>query len=257
MEKWAKNIPNDAQPSVNQFLGPARVKPLYDNGLSSGKNSWMTQSNARLMSMELPAGQDDNYFANSTNASIVFTYADIGIPHAPRPNTSSSDTQTKASILEISDSKTYADYVKKKELDKMTEAHQAATIHANQIIVAQQVEIEQLKAQRLEDIAQRAHEEATETLKLEAVQLKLEIHELRRDLQEMIQQFKSVLATAVSSHDNEQTSSACADDNSPSEKRRDVRATLGKELFAEEMDLGDLHPYLVAMEYTDTPFLQK
>ena len=221
------------------------------------------------MSMELPAGQDDNYFANSTNANKVFTYADIAIPHAPLPNMLSSDTQTKASISEISDSKTYADYVKKKELDTMTEAHQAATIHANQIIAAQRVEIEQLKAQRLEDIAKRTHEmttakdkasvqeEATETLKLEAAQTKLEIHELRRELHEMIQQFKSVLAKAVSSNDNKRTSAVCADDNSPSEKRRDVRTTPGKKLFAEEMDLGDSHPYLLAMEHTDTPFPQK
>jgi len=66
----------------------------------------MTQSNASFMSMELPAGQDDNYFANSTNANKVFTHADIAIPHAPLPNMLSSDTQTKASISEISDSKT-------------------------------------------------------------------------------------------------------------------------------------------------------
>jgi hypothetical protein len=269
LETWVKNVPSDAQPSEDQFMGPARVKPLYDDGLSSGENSWMTQSNASFMSMELPVGQDDDYFANSTNANKVFTYADIAIPHAPLPNMLSSDTQTKASISEISDSKTYADYVKKKELDTMTEAHQAATIHANQIIAAQRVEIEQLKAQRLEDIAQRTHEmtkakdkasvqeEATETLKLEAAQTKLEIHELRRDLQEMIQQFKSVLATAVSSNDNKRTSAACADDNTPSEKRRDVRTTPGKKLFAEEMDLGDSHPYLLAMEHTDTPFPQK
>jgi hypothetical protein len=50
---WVKNdIPSDALPHADQFMGPARVKPLFDDGLSSGKNSWMTQSNASFMSME-------------------------------------------------------------------------------------------------------------------------------------------------------------------------------------------------------------
>jgi hypothetical protein len=63
---------------------------------------------------------------------------------------------------------------------------------------------------------------------LEFVQTKLEIHELRLDLQEMMQQFKSVLVTADPNQENKRTTAAIADDNLPSEKRRDVRATPGK-----------------------------
>lgn len=36
----------DAMPHPERFPGPARVKPLYDDGQWSGANSWMTQSNA-------------------------------------------------------------------------------------------------------------------------------------------------------------------------------------------------------------------
>ena len=266
LEKWVKNeIPSDAQPSDDQFLGPARVKPLYDEGLSSGENSWMTQSNASFMSMDLPVGQDDDYFANSIKANKVFTYADIAIPTYDPLNTSPFDMQTKASISEISDTKTYADYVRKNELETMTTAHHAATENANQIIASQRLEIEQLKAQRLEDLAQRAQEmsratdqaflqeEATATLKLEAVQTKLEIQDLRRDLHEMMQQFKLVLSAAPPSQDNKRNSAESAEDNSPNEKRRDVRSTPGKKLFTDVTDLRDSHMYLLAMEATDTP----
>jgi hypothetical protein len=80
----------------------------------------------------------------------------------------------------------------------MNYAHCAATDEANKIISAQRMEIEQLKAQRLEDIVQREHEtksakdkataqeDATEVLSFEAVQTKREIHELRRDLQDVM-----------------------------------------------------------------------
>lgn len=162
------DIPSDAQPFEDQFMGPARVKPLFNDGLSSGENSWMTQSNASFMSIDLLTGQDNDYFAHSINANKVFTYADIAIPIAQSPHTSPSDTQTKALISAISDTKTYADYVRKNDLETMTEAHQAATIQANQIIAAQRLEIEPIKAQRLEDIAQPEHEMSNAKVKASA-----------------------------------------------------------------------------------------
>ena len=244
----------------------AELLPLYDDGLSSGDNSWVTQSNASFMSMELPTGPDDDYFANSTNASKVFTYAHVVIPHKPPPPPAPDiDLNTKASISEISETKTYADYVRKNDLETVTEAHQAETAKANQIIAAQRLEIEQLKAQRLEDIAQRledtktaknkasAQEEATEHLKMEAIQTKLEIHELRREMQDMIQQFKMALVTTAPSHENKRHSTASVEDNFPSEKRRDVRSTPGKQLFTEVTDLRDSNEYLSVLEAMDSP----
>jgi hypothetical protein len=269
---WVKNdIPSDALPHADQFMGPARVKPLFDDGLSSGENSWMTQSNASFMSMELPSGPDDDYFASSAKANRIFSYADVVIPTPPPPTAAvrlvspESDTLTKASMSEISDTKTYADYARKNDLETMSDAHQVATDNANKIISAQRMEIEQLKAQRLEDLAQReqetktsnekasVQEEATEILRQEAVQTKLEIHALRRDMQEMMQQFKSALvAAAEPSQENKRILTSSKEDNSQSEKRRDVRSTPGKKLFTEEVDLRDSEMYLSALEATIT-----
>ena len=266
LDAWVRKIPSDAQPVHDQFAGPARVKPLYDDGLSSGENSWMTQSNASFMSMELPTGPDDDYFASVTNANKVFTYANVVIPNKPQPPPAPDiDLNTKASISEISETKTYADYVRKNDLETVTEAHHAETAKANQIIAAQRLEIEQLKAQRLEDIAQRleetktaknkasVQEDATEQLKVEALQTKLEIQELRREMQDMIQQFKMALTTTAPSQENKRYSTASAENNFPSEKRRDVRSTPGKQLFTDVTDLRDSHEYLSALEAMDTP----
>ena len=168
-------------------------------------------------------------------------------------------------MSEISDTKTYADYARKNDLETMSDAHQVATDNANKIISAQRMEIEQLKAQRLEDLAQReqetktsnekasVQEEATEILRQEAVQTKLEIHALRRDMQEMMQQFKSALvAAAEPSQENKRILTSSKEDNSQSEKRRDVRSTPGKKLFTEEVDLRDSEMYLSALEATIT-----
>jgi hypothetical protein len=267
LNTWVKHdIPIDAQPLDDQFAGPARVKPLYDDGLSSGGNSWMTQSNASFMSMDLPTDQDDDYFASSTNANKVFSYADIAFSKPPpRHTVPDIDLHTKASMSEISDAKTYADFVRKNDLEHVTEAHKAATENADNIIAAQRLEIEHLKAQRLEDIAQRleesrtakhkatAQEEATEHLKEAAIQTQLEIHALRRDMQEMLQQFKVALATASPSQEHKRTSTECGEDNSPSEKRQDVRSTPGKKLFTDVMDLRDSEQYLSALAATGAP----
>jgi hypothetical protein len=169
-------------------------------------------------------------------------------------------------MSEISDTKTYADYVRKNDLETMTDAHQVATDNANKIILAQQrMEIEQLKAQRLDDLAQReqetktsnekasVQEEATEILRQEAVQTKLEIHALRRDMQDMMQQFKSALAAAAElSQENKRILISSNEDNSQSEKRRDVRSTPGKKLFTDEVDLRDSEMYLSALAATTT-----
>ncbi len=103
----------------------------------------MTQSNVSFVSMELPNGPDDDYFTSSTNANKVFTYANVVIPHKPPPPPAQDiDLNTKASISEISETKTYADYIRKNDLKTVTEAHHAETAKANQIIAAQRFEIE-------------------------------------------------------------------------------------------------------------------
>ena len=85
-------------------------------------------------------------------------------------------------------------------MDKLTEQHKREAKKAAQVIEAQRQEIEQLKAQRLEDIANRSREilkaqekveeqdEATRQLRQESVQTKHEVSELRSEMQQMVQQ---------------------------------------------------------------------
>ena len=72
-----------AQPTKDkQFAVIARIKPIHDDGMSSGENSWMSASNASFMSMDLSAVRDSNYFNKTINIEQVFTYADITMPVA-------------------------------------------------------------------------------------------------------------------------------------------------------------------------------
>ena len=72
---------SDAQPSQEQFSGVARVKPIYDDVMSSGENSWMSSSNASFLSMDLTNVKDDDYFTSTTNMDTVFTYANVTMPY--------------------------------------------------------------------------------------------------------------------------------------------------------------------------------
>jgi hypothetical protein len=58
-------------------------KPLYDDSISSGENSWMTQSNASFMSIELPSGQTDDYFRESMTTHQLFSYAEAANQGSP------------------------------------------------------------------------------------------------------------------------------------------------------------------------------
>jgi hypothetical protein len=82
LPKWiTKYVESDELPTEYHFCGPARVKPLYDDGLvSSGESSWMTQSNASFMSIELPPTQDEDFFRASMNANRIFTFDEFTVP---------------------------------------------------------------------------------------------------------------------------------------------------------------------------------
>ena len=214
LPEWLTTVPSDAMPPADYFLGPARVKPLFDDGLSSGQNSWMTQSNASFMSMELPTEQNDDYFRDSVNAQRVFSYADVTNLHQRTTFSDFDENTTKESISEVTGARTEADSNQQKVLERLTEQHRQEADKAAQIIAAQRQEIENLKAQRLEDIENRN--------------------------QAMHQENKR------SNENNE-------DDNSPSEKRRDVRSTPGKKLYYDEMDLRGSNQYKDAMDAAYTP----
>ena len=43
LDKWIINhVSSNALPREEQFLGPPRVKPIHEDGMSSGENSWMS-----------------------------------------------------------------------------------------------------------------------------------------------------------------------------------------------------------------------
>ncbi|KAI2493805.1 hypothetical protein MHU86_20728 [Fragilaria crotonensis] len=101
----------------------------------------------------------------------------------------------------------------------------------------------------------QAQDDATIQLQQATDQTKLEISALRQDMQSLMRQFLTALPSipTTPAKDNKRTPSNDDEDNSHSEKRRDVRTTPGKKLFHEEMDLRDSQQYLSAMEEDDTP----
>jgi hypothetical protein len=147
-------------------------------------------------------------------------------------------------------------------MDKLTEQHEREAKKAAQV---QRQEIEQLKAQRLEDIANRSREilmaqakvdeqdEATRQLRQESVQTKHEISALRSEMQQMVQQMMLAFSKASVNQDNKRRGNDNGDgNNTPSEKRRDVRSTPGKKLYFDEQNLQDSTLYMDAIGAAST-----
>jgi hypothetical protein len=252
---WIKtHVPSDAQPAEEQFSGVARVKPIYDDGMSSGENSWMSSSNATFLSMDIQTVRDDDYFTASTNVDRVFTYADIITPNRQANTRSSTATEatddlTTAVASEITEMET----VQKQELERLAESHRRATEQSAKLVEEQRLEIAQLKAQRQEDLESRAREQllaqakvtkqdaATSELRLESNETKREMKALRMQMQEMVISFQAAFPSmSVSLHGENKRSADNDTNNSPqSDKRHDVRLSPGKRLFPNKMDLDD------------------
>jgi hypothetical protein len=139
----------------------------------------MTTSNASFMSIELPTGQDDDFFKTSMNANRIFAmpYDDMPIPTLKATPTTQPRSQGKlfenvkpaAWSTATSELTETAETQQQHEIARLTEKQAQATqatLKANQIIDAQRAEIEELKAQRIADNANRA----TETLATKAAQ---------------------------------------------------------------------------------------
>jgi hypothetical protein len=223
------------------------------------------------MSMDLPEGHMDDFFATSMNATRVFSYAEILVPptvfqgyqQAPLKDA----TSTKASMSEITASQTDADVGHKRDIERIKAGYQKATEIANATIEAQRIEIEQFKAQRLEDMALRKQEtkeaqekekeqdEATSQLRQASVETKLEISALRAEMKGMMSTLLSSLPSVPTtpSKANKRTTQQGDTYNSHGEKRQDVRSTPGKKLYYDIMDLGDSNMYQNAREQGDTP----
>ena len=252
--EWVLDIPSDAMPPTDQFPGPARVKPLYEDGISSGENSWMTQSNASFMSMELPPDTGTDYFRTSMNANKIFSYADVVI--TPSFFVPDQDQATQASISAVTGTNTEADTAQQTELNRLNELHAQAKAESTKIIEEQRLEIAQLKAQRIADMELHAkevlstkvqeQEDATTELRHKSVQTKREVSELRQEMQAMMQKLMEALSTKDATTEKNPRDT---DNNSQnSEKRRDVRSTPGRKLVRKEMDLQDSTEHTTAME---------
>lgn len=251
LAEWIiKHVSSDAQPKDEQFAGTARVKPIHDNGMSSGENSWMSASNASFMSMDLSAVRDSNYFNDTINIERIFTYAEIAMP-AARTRLSSDTTEATDDITaEVASEITELEHIQKLELERLAESHRLATEQSNRIVEAQRLEIEQLKAQRQADITERlkekrlaqekvkAQDDATNELRNET---KAELNDLKNRMKEMMNTFTAAFSqsTLMSSEHKRPATDANTDDNSQSDKRQDVRSTPGKKLFTDYMDHED------------------
>ena len=246
----------DAQPSEYQFPGPARVKPLFDDGFSSGENSWMTTSNASFMSIELPSGQDDDFFNTSMNANRIFTYDECPLPSTTsklqfseaKSKKDGGKDETKATkplawstaTSELTETESH----QQQEIARLTEEQvqaKQASLKANKIIEAQRAEIEELKAQRLGDNANRAKEalEAKQAQSIETINLRTELrNEMKCMMQQFMESLKFLTETKTPESNKRPIATTEANNNPPSEKRRDDRTTPVK-LFPKDMDLRD------------------
>jgi hypothetical protein len=251
LEWVSMHVKRDAIPTEHQFPGPARVKPIYEEGMSSNENSWMTQSNASFMSIELPLDQEADFFQASMNANRIFTFDEFPTCAPSVHSTSSAPQQiipptivhkppawTTAATSELTDTET----MQQREIKRLTAERDTANNISNQIIAEQRAEIEALKAQRLADNMTRVKDAEEVKLAQTAEANKLRI-ELRTEMKIMMEQFM-VSLTASPGNGKHGTSkrssisSAEENNNHLSEKRRDDRTTPVK-LFHNNVDPPD------------------
>ncbi len=153
LEAWiVAHVSIDALPTKEQFMGHPRVKPIYDDGMSSGENLWMSASNASFLSMDLSLVRDHAYFDESTNIAHVFTYADITLATNQNASLSNVTAPSNEFIQDTTSEMTEMESRQKQELEDMAEAHRIATEKAEKLAEEQRQEIVLLKAQREEDI---------------------------------------------------------------------------------------------------------
>jgi hypothetical protein len=275
------HVSSDAQPKDEQFSGPARVKPIHNDGMSSGANSWMSTSNASFMSMDFTAVQDQSYFTETTDVEQVFTYANIVMPPRPTYVTGRNDTVITDDITtDVASELTEMENRQKQEIERLAEAHRAATVKAEEVYRAavakadklaeeQRLEIAQLKAQRQTDLEAHAREQRLAAAKVQAQEeatsdlrneTKAELRGLKDQMNAMMATFQAAGLSRASPAENKRTHAEQQDidneSNSQSdEKRQDVRSTPGKQLFHDEMDLED--PALSQQKLNDAPSTPK
>ncbi|KAI2496023.1 hypothetical protein MHU86_18496 [Fragilaria crotonensis] len=248
LDVWiVAHVASDALPIEEQFFGTPRVKPIYEDGMSSGENSWLSASNASFLSMDLSLVRDHVYFDESTNIAQVFTYADITMP-THQNKTQCSATSTNEMTQDVASELTEMESCQKQELEDMAEAHRLATEKAEKLAAEQRQEIALLKAQREDDLRvaqeyreaalriaeerEKMQEDVTRKIRNETDE---RIQNLQNQMTEMMENFKAVFG----SQDHKRPADAIVEENNSQsdEKRQDVRSTPGKKLFPDNTDM--------------------
>lgn len=116
------------------------VKSIHNDGMSSGKNSWTSASNACVLAMDLSLVCDHIYFDQSTNIAQVFTYDDhVRLPDLHNKPHSTATAPTNDVIKDVVSK--MMEISPDAELEDMTEAHCFATEKAEKLAKGQCQEI--------------------------------------------------------------------------------------------------------------------
>jgi hypothetical protein len=273
------NISEDAQPLPGQFPGPARVRPIYNDGMSSGENSWMSASNASFMSMDFSTAQDDDYFTTSSKINHTFSYAEILQPTSPvkyayqYPTSSTLNTQPeeegKEVISEITTGRSDIENAQKAEIERLKQLHEEERDISRRIIKEQTLEIQRLKdtqsqeartnKEATEALRQKnqSQDEATNKLRMDAEQTTLELQQMRLELQSMMNTIRLAIPTnslALTTTTSSKRTSKNAQEADPrQDKRLNNQSTPAKKklVFDDEVDQQDHTPHDSAMEAED------
>jgi len=278
---WCNNISNDAQPTQGHFPGPARVRPIHNDGMSSGDNSWLSASNASFMSMDFSTAQDDDYFTNSSKVNHTFSYAEILLtPNSTtydypfsvgKTTTHQPEEEGKEVISEITTGRSEIEAAQKAEIERLKEKHDEERAASRKIINEQTLEIQRLKDTQSKDAERNLkateaqqkknqhQDDATNKLRLDAEQTNLELQQMRLELQAMMNTLLQVIpttappATTTTTASTKRNSKSTQETNVRQEKRINNQSTPAKKklLFDDEVDPSDHNPHLSAMETED------
>jgi hypothetical protein len=159
IEKWYNDfVEVDAFPPEGYYPGLPRVKPIADDGISSGENSWMSMSNASFMSMDLSMVQSDDYFATNHTANQTFSYAEVVLTNKDPISKNMKGTQfdeeeQKDTFSDITGTRTSTtDTIFKREMECLQAAKDKELQETQAVIAEQQREIQQMKENHLKEL---------------------------------------------------------------------------------------------------------
>ena len=272
---WCDNhISADALPTPGQFLGPARVRPIYNDGMSSGDNSWMSASNASFMSMDFSTAQEEDYFTNTSKINHTFTYAEILLPTSPMTyayqfpsgqpprtttHTNPEEEGNKEVISEITTGVSEIEVSQKAEIDRLQNQHKIDREASRKIIEEQTLEIQRLKEMHVQEIQSnkkttdalihknQSQDDATNQLRMNVEQTHMELQQMRLELQAMMSQLQQVIPRTTTNLTTTTKRTSKNDDHDDDSSRKDKRINnqstpAKKKLVYDVVDLHDQHP---------------